>query len=391
MDTFPDQLLTRICEALLSLENDNKELIQTYSQYLEFDDVLHYTLICIQSILRQNSQIERNNEVFVRNTFELLSIIKLKTPEDLLPRQKKLKRKVNKSRNRKNSMVETKIENIILCVPTQQNQKCFKIDYERDADLFASVWVAFLTHKLSVDIYKKVLLLMDKQIMPHFRNPLTLTDFLIESYDIGGVVSLLSLSSLFILIQKCNLDYPKFYEKIYALLSPGIIYVKYRPRFLFWCDVFLTSTHISAHIVASFIKRLSRIALTASCDAILILLPFIGNLLIRNPSLISMIRNTKSATLECDPFDNSVEDPENTNAINSCLWEIKTLQNHFHPQVAKTALFINEELPNREWDLSELLETSFEDIIESSLKQLSKENELTFDKSNTEQLLTIFS
>jgi hypothetical protein len=77
MDTFPDQLLTRICEALLSLENDNKELIQTYSQYLEFDDVLHYTLICIQSILRQNSQIERNNEVFVRNTFELLSIIKL--------------------------------------------------------------------------------------------------------------------------------------------------------------------------------------------------------------------------------------------------------------------------------------------------------------------------
>lgn len=46
---------------------------------------------------------------------------------------------------------------------------------------------------------------MDSKILPHFRSPLALADFLISSYRIGGSVSLLSLSSLFLLITKYNL------------------------------------------------------------------------------------------------------------------------------------------------------------------------------------------
>ncbi len=37
-------------------------------------------------------------------------------------------------------------------------------------------------------------------------------------------------------------DYPDFYNKLYALLEPSVFHVKYRARFFFLTDLFLTST-----------------------------------------------------------------------------------------------------------------------------------------------------
>jgi len=37
-------------------------------------------------------------------------------------------------------------------------------------------------------------------------------------------------------------DYPDFYQKLYALLEPAIFHVKYRARFFYLLDLFLTST-----------------------------------------------------------------------------------------------------------------------------------------------------
>lgn len=60
----------------------------------------------------------------------------------------------------------------------------------------------------------------------------TCSDFLTKSYDIGGVVSVMALSSLFILMTKHGLDYTNFYVKLYALLVPSIFVAKHRSRFL---------------------------------------------------------------------------------------------------------------------------------------------------------------
>lgn len=57
------------------------------------------------------------------------------------------------------------------------------------------------------------------------------SDFLTRSYDVGGVVSVMALSSLFVLMTKYGLEYPKFYEKLYALLVPSIFLEKHRARF----------------------------------------------------------------------------------------------------------------------------------------------------------------
>lgn len=57
------------------------------------------------------------------------------------------------------------------------------------------------------------------------------SDFLTRSYDIGGVISVMALSSLFILMTQHGLEYPNFYEKLYALLVPAVFLAKYRARF----------------------------------------------------------------------------------------------------------------------------------------------------------------
>ncbi|RWS28192.1 nucleolar complex protein 4-like protein, partial [Leptotrombidium deliense] len=239
----------------------------------------------------------------------------------------------------------------------------------RAADLFASVWLLFLSLKIPTKLYRKILIILDDHVMPHFRNPLTLSDFLINSFNVGGCVSLLSLSSLFILIQKCNLEYPDFYKKLYSLFEPDILYVKYRARFFFWADVFLTSTHLPEYLVAAFIKRLSRMALKAPADALYIIIPFIQNLLVRHPNLDKLINYPEKKTVSEDPFDNKETDPLKCKAIESSLWEIKTLQSHWNPDIVKLCSFVDKPLPKQENDLSEILETSFDEIVSKKLQK----------------------
>jgi U3 small nucleolar RNA-associated protein 19 len=60
---------------------------------------------------------------------------------------------------------------------------------------------------------------------------MTCSDFLTRSYDIGGVVSVMALSSLFILMTQYGLEYPNFYEKLYVLLVPSTFMAKHRAKF----------------------------------------------------------------------------------------------------------------------------------------------------------------
>lgn len=61
--------------------------------------------------------------------------------------------------------------------------------------------------------------------------PSLCSDFLTRTYDIGNVVSVMALSSLFILMTQHGLEYPNFYDKLYALLEPSIFLAKHRAKF----------------------------------------------------------------------------------------------------------------------------------------------------------------
>ncbi|CAL5354830.1 unnamed protein product [Camellia sinensis] len=81
---------------------------------------------------------------------------------------------------------------------------------------FTKAWISFLRLPLPVDLYKEVLVTLHQAVIPYLSNPIMLCDFLTRSYDIGGVISVMALSSLYILMTQHGLEYPNFYEKLFA-------------------------------------------------------------------------------------------------------------------------------------------------------------------------------
>jgi len=229
-------------------------------------------------------------------------------------------------------------------------------------------WLAFMHLGLSKEQRKKVLEVMSASIAPWFTKPEMLMDFLTDCYNSGGSVSLLALSGVFYLIQERNLDYPEFYTKLYSLLDADILHSKYRSRFFRLLDTFLASTHLPAVLVASFIKRLARLALNAPPSAIVVIVPWFYNLFKKHPLTTFMMHRVPRTKEEReklekdgldDPFLPNETDPMETRAIDSCLWEIVQLQSHYHPNVATICKIISEQFTKQAYNLEDFLDHSY--------------------------------
>ncbi|KAI5306459.1 hypothetical protein KEM56_000807 [Ascosphaera pollenicola] len=237
-------------------------------------------------------------------------------------------------------------------------------------------WLAVLSSPLNEEQRKFLLRVMSRSIAPWFVKPEMLMDFLTDSYNHGGSISLLALSGLFYLIQERNLDYPHFYTKLYSLLDPDLLHSKHRSRFFRLLNTFLESGHLPAALVASFIKRLSRLALNAPPPAIVFIVPYIYNLFRLHPTCTFMIHreirdSEMKQTIEADgmrdPFDDAQQDPMLTNAIDSCLWEIETLQSHYHPNVASIARIISEQFTKPSYNIEDFLDHSYQGMLETEV------------------------
>ncbi|KAJ3233208.1 Nucleolar complex protein 4 [Chytriomyces hyalinus] len=239
---------------------------------------------------------------------------------------------------------------------------------------FTDCWLAYLKIEMSMEVYKKILLVMHKTIIPRMTQPTLLIDFLTESYNAGGAVSLLALNGLFTLINQHNLDYPDFYQKLYTLLDENLLNVKYRSRFFRLLDLFLSSAYLPAYLVAAFVKRLSRLSLVASPSAVVIVIPFIYNLMKRHPAIITMIHQTEPSESEGDLFDMSENDPAKCHALESSLWELHSLHMHYLPSVSSLAGIFQEPLTKPFYDIEDFLDLAY-----SSLFDLEAKKELPED------------
>jgi U3 small nucleolar RNA-associated protein 19 len=107
---------------------------------------------------------------------------------------------------------------------------------------FGDCWTELLRiRRLDVASYRRVLLGMHDQILPHLPHPLLLSDFLTDAYNQGGAVSMLAMHGLFVLMAKHGLEYPQFYPRLYALMKPAIFHLTHRDQFFRLTDLFLTS------------------------------------------------------------------------------------------------------------------------------------------------------
>lgn len=230
---------------------------------------------------------------------------------------------------------------------------------------------------------KKALLkqLHDPETISSLRRPEILMDFFTDCLSTSDLsLAVPALSGLFHLITTRNLDYPSFYPRLYALLDSNLLHSKYRSRVLRHFDTFLAPTnHLPAATVASFIKRLSRLCLYAPPSAIVAIVPFIYNLLKMFPMTTFMIhRNpyppyTKTEdNLGVDPYDPVEQDPQFSNAIDSSLWELETLQSHYHPTVASICKIISEQFTKQQYNMEDFLDHGYGTLMDAELKRESK-------------------
>ena len=236
-------------------------------------------------------------------------------------------------------------------------------------------WIALMSLRLDKSQQKRILNILTTVIAPWFATLELLSDFLADCYNSGGAISLLALSGVFYLIQHRNLDYPSFYTKLYSLLDRDVLHSKHRSNFFRLLDTFLASSHLPAALVASFIKRLSRLSLNAPPGAIVFVVPWIYNLLKRHPPCTFMIhREVRTPEQKRqidgegfrDPFDPEEADPMATGAADSCLWELVQLQLHYHPNVATIAKIISEQFTKPQYNIEDFLDHSYASVSSSS-------------------------
>ncbi|CAI4053828.1 hypothetical protein N7582_005828 [Saccharomyces uvarum] len=260
-----------------------------------------------------------------------------------------------------------------------ENDSKYKSNFEKN-------WLSLLNGQLSLQQYKTILLILHKRIIPHFHTPTKLMDFLTDSYNLqtsnnnAGVIPILALNGLFELMRRFNLEYPHFYKKLYQIINQDLMHVKYRARFFRLMDIFLSSTHLSAHLVASFMKRLARLTLESPPSAIVSVIPFIYNLIRKHPNCMIMLHNPafisdpfqtpeQVAHLKSlkdsyvDPFNVNESDPELTHALDSSLWELASLMEHYHPNVATLAKVFSQPFKKLSYNMEDFLDWSYDSLL----------------------------
>ncbi|XP_020597782.1 nucleolar complex protein 4 homolog [Phalaenopsis equestris] len=276
---------------------------------------------------------------------------------------------------------------------------------------FTKAWLSFLGLPLPLDIYKEVLATLHLNVIPYMSNPAMLCDFLTRSYDIGGVISVMGLSGLFVLMTQHGLEYPKFYEKLYALLKPDVFMAKHRAGFFQLLDTCLKSSHLPAYLAAAFAKKLSRLALSAPPSGELIIIALTHNLLRRHPSINFLVHQeiddhvngdasvegadsreilrksdadpvARSVKNGVDPFDNEEPNPLKSNAMRSSLWEIGTLLHHYCPAVSRFVASLESDLTVRaktsEMSISDFSSGSYATIFRDEVRRRIKQCPVAF-------------
>ncbi|GMF02824.1 unnamed protein product [Ambrosiozyma monospora] len=217
-------------------------------------------------------------------------------------------------------------------------------------------------------------------------------DFLTESYNQGLQTKDISISILALnglrLMRAYNLEYPDFFTKLYAILTPQLLHLNYKSRFLRLLDLFMTSTHLSSAMVASFIKRLARLCLTCPPAGIISVIPFIYNLLKRHPTCMLLIHAPDDVSGEgyVDPFDEDELDPAKTNALESSIWELECMMGHYHPNVASLAKILGQKFNKYSYNIEDFLDWNYAKLLETELGKKFK-GELTLEFERWDSLI----
>ncbi|EIN08634.1 CBF-domain-containing protein [Punctularia strigosozonata HHB-11173 SS5] len=249
--------------------------------------------------------------------------------------------------------------------------------------VFTRCWLALLPRLTTTEDDKsrrealamRALNVMHRGVLPHLTRAVLVMDWVGTCVDYGGTVGLLALNALWILIRDYNLDYPSFYTRLYAFLDRDVLHLKHRARFFRMTELFLSSTHLPATLLASFVKRLTRLSLSAPPAAVIMLVPFTYNILKRHPALMAMIHRVPeddSSPSDHDPFVADEPNPNATRALESSLWELHAHVRHYHPPAATLARVFEAPFTKPAYATEDFLDHTYGTLFETEVKRRIK-------------------
>ncbi|KAJ7645611.1 CBF/Mak21 family-domain-containing protein [Mycena polygramma] len=258
--------------------------------------------------------------------------------------------------------------------------------------VFTRAWLALLP-KLSAardvstrkTLSLRALNVMHRGVMPHLTRPVLIMDWVGGCVDHGGSIGLLALNALFELMKEYNLDYPSFYTKLYAFLDRDVLHSKHRARFFRLTELFLSSTHLPATLLASFVKRLARLSLSAPPAAVIMLIPFTYNTLKRHPALMHMIHRPDPVSTE--PFDPAEPNPLLTHAIDSSLWELNSHREHYLSGVSTLTKIFSEAFTKPSYAMEDFLDHTYGTLFDADAnRKIKKEPPVAIDMGKQSDL-----
>ncbi|XP_073277558.1 protein NUCLEOLAR COMPLEX ASSOCIATED 4 [Primulina huaijiensis] len=426
------KLLHSIVHSMLGIDDSLLDLLTT--KYFNFVDVCYFTYISLDKIARtmeEKGDKTVENQSHVTSSMDL-SIYKIHYFLSHIPPLEasgekldleawtdlgifigRSNSKENTTREDSNSLSRKPNHKLL---PSRTVSKKMKLK-------FTKAWIAFLRLPIPLDVYKEVLVTLHEAVIPYLTSPIMLCDFLTRSYDIGGVISVMALSSLYILMTQHGIEYPNFYDKLYALLEPSIFMAKHRSKFFQLLDSCLKSSLLPAYLAAAFCKKLSRLALCVPPAGALVIVALVHNLLERHPSINclfhweggtgtgrgnyeeeneSMKNAEKCSDIQVlfdrkggfDHFKNEESDPKDTNAMRSSLWEIDNLRYHYCPPVSRFVLSLENDLAVRarapEIAIKDFSSGSYATIFNNEMRRRVKQVPLAFYKTTPSSLFSEF-
>lgn len=289
-------------------------------------------------------------------------------------------------------------------------------NFKSQRRVFSEAWLAFLQlPSVPSDILRKVLLRLHASVIPNMTDPVMLSDFLTHALDQGGIVGMLALNGIFILVTQHSLEYPDFYPRLYQMVTADSFAAKHRAQFYKLADLFLSSGLVPAYTAAAFAKRMARLALLAPPAGAMTAIAFIHNLIRRHPAISTLIdrplqplatsspqgdqhedkeeeeeekrtaagaRGGGSGEEGLDVYDMEEVDPAKSRAVESSLWELGALRNHYCPQVAALCSILDKDLGDRklttEVDVDPVLAASYSSLFKQEAERRLKAVPLAF-------------
>lgn len=346
---FPTGLLTTLMEAIIAKDASETGLYDLFDESVNsYRDIRYYSLRVIARLAKKVRETEASADTSAtyKRLFKILSEIVMETDAEIESGEAE----VNPM------LIETTLPAAVSATKAHLQE-------------FSACWLEFIqgisTH--APELHRSILLIINERVIPYMTKPTLLSDYLTDSYNAGGLVSLLALNGLFTLMHKHNLDYPSFFPKLYSLLDDKILHCRYRKRFCRLLGIFMTSTHMPAYMVAAFVKRISRLSLNASPAVITWVIPFIYNLFKAHPAVRVLIHR-QTEGLKNDPFNMNELDPSKCKAIESSIWEIHALSRHYWTGAVKQSRIFTERLTKPLFKLDDHLDgPTYNSLIQEEL------------------------